>query len=305
MNNFSVTILGSNSALPTSDRYPSAQILNVSERFFLIDCGEGTQMQLRRNKVNFSKIHHIFLSHLHGDHVFGLMGLISTFGLLGRTAKLHIHAHSDLKGILQPQLDYFCADLPYVIEFSDLTYDEKVLIYEDKKVKVESFPLSHRIPTCGFKFTEQPKEANIRKPAIFKYDLQVREIVAIKNGEPFTDDQGRVVPEEELIIPAPKPRSYAYCSDTKYYRKLISHIQGVDLLYHEATFMHDLKALAKSSMHTTAKQAATIARDAGVKQLLLGHFSSRYRDLQPLLKEAKGVFENSLLVKDNAVFEVY
>jgi ribonuclease Z len=159
----SLTILGSNSALPTSDRYPTAQILNVSERFFLIDCGEGTQMQLRRNKINFSKINHIFLSHLHGDHVFGLIGLISTFGLLGRRKALTIHAHEDLKSLMQPHLDYFCSDLPYQIIFSDLTYDEPCVIYEDKKVIVKSFPLSHRVPTCGFLFEEKPKPANIRK----------------------------------------------------------------------------------------------------------------------------------------------
>ncbi len=299
---FSLTILGSNSALPTSDRYPTAQILNVSERFFLIDCGEGTQMQLRRNKVNFSKINHIFLSHLHGDHVFGLMGLISTFGLLGRTRKLTIHAHADLKELLNPQLKYFCQDLPYNIEYKDLSYDEKVIIYEDKKVKVESFPLAHRVPTCGFLFSEKAKEPNVRKEAIFKYNLEVREIVALKNGGQFTDDNGRVVPEEELIIPVPRPKSYAFCSDTKYFRRLIPNITGVDLLYHEATFLHELKNLAKSSMHTTAKQAGVIARDANVGKLLIGHFSSRYKDLDPLYREAKAEFSNVILAKDNQTF---
>ena len=300
----SLTILGSNSALPTSDRYPTAQILNVSERFFLIDCGEGTQMQLRRNKINFNKINQIFLSHLHGDHIFGLMGLISTFGLLGRRNALHIHAHGDLKGLLAPHLDYFCADLPYQVIFHDLTYDEPKIVYEDKKVTVESFPLSHRVPTCGFLFKEKPKQANIRKEAIQKYKLEVREIVAIKAGENFIGENGKPVPPEELIIPAPKPLSYAFCSDTRYYRRVIPTIKGVDLLYHEATFAHELKDLAKRTSHTTAKQAATIARDAEVGQLLLGHFSSRYKDLTPLLDEAKAVFENTVLVRDNAVYSV-
>jgi len=298
----SLTILGSNSALPTSDRYPTAQILRVSERFFLIDCGEGTQMQLRRNKVNFNKISQIFLSHLHGDHIFGLMGLISTFGLLGRRNALHIHAHEDLKGLLEPHLNYFCADLPYNIEFHDLTYDEPTIIYEDKKVTVESFPLSHRVPTCGFLFKEKPKQANIRKEAIKKYDLKVREIVAIKAGETFIGEDGNPVPPEELVIPAPKPLSYAFCSDTRYYRRVIPIIKGVDILYHEATFAHELKDLAKRTSHTTAKQAATIARDAEVGQLLLGHFSSRYKDLTPLLKEAKAVFDNAILVRDNEMY---
>lgn len=300
----SLTILGSNSALPKSDRYPTAQILRVSERFFLIDCGEGTQMQLRRNRINFNKINHMFLSHLHGDHIFGLIGLISTMGLLGRKKVLTIHAHQDLKGLMEPHLLYFCADLPYQIVFSDLCYDEPKIIYEDKKVTVQSLPLSHRIPTCGFVFREKPKEANIRKEAIEKYSLSVREIVAIKNGEPFIGEDGKEVEPSELIIPPRKTSSYAFCSDTRYYRRVIEHIKGVDLLYHEATFLHELKDLAKKTSHTTAKQAATIARDAEVGKLLLGHFSSRYKDLSPIEKEAKAIFEKSVLVNDNDVFEL-
>lgn len=301
---FSVTVLGSNSALPTSERYPTAQILNVSERFFLVDCGEGTQMQLRKCRVNFSKINHIFISHLHGDHCFGLIGFISTLSLLGRRNTLHIHAHEDLERVLGPQLEYFCDDLSYSIQFHHLNFQEKEIIYEDKRVTVESFPLSHRIPTCGFLFREKPKEPNIRKEAIFKYDLAIREIVAIKRREPFYDEKGHQVPFEELIIEPPKPRSYAFCSDTKYFRRIIPIIEGVDLLYHEATFMHELKALAKSSSHTTAHQAAKIAKDANVGKLLLGHFSSRYKDLTPLLNEAREVFPNSVLVNDGSVYEI-
>ncbi|WP_439183235.1 ribonuclease Z [Carboxylicivirga taeanensis] len=300
----SLTILGSNSALPTSDRYSTAQILCVSERFFLIDCGEGAQMQLRRNKVNFSKINHIFLSHLHGDHVFGLMGLISTFGLLGRRKSLTIHAHADLKELLAPQLAYFCADLPYQIIFQDLHYDAPHVIYEDKKVTVESIPLSHRVPTCGFIFKEKASIPNIRKEAIARYQLTVPEIVAIKNGQPFIGEDGSPVPPEQLLLPAAKPLSYAFCSDTRYFRRIIPFIQGVSLLYHEATFLHELKVLAKRSGHSTARQAATIARDAGVGQLLLGHFSSRYRDLSVFKEEAKEVFENVHVVSDNQVYEL-
>ncbi len=300
----SLTILGSNSALPTSDRYPSAQILRVSERFFLIDCGEGTQMQLRRNKINFSKINHIFLSHLHGDHVFGLIGLISTFGLLGRRKSLTIHAHEDLKRLLQPHLDYFCADLPYQLIFKDLSYEGPCVIYEDKKVTVESFPLSHRVPTCGFLIKEKPKQPNVRKEAIVKYQLTIPEIVAIKQGQPFIGEDGLPVPERELVVPAPSPLSYAFCSDTRYFRRIIPTIKGVSLLYHEATFLHQDKILAKRTGHTTAKQAATIARDAEVGRLVLGHFSSRYRDLQPLHREAKEVFSNTVLASDNLVIEL-
>ena len=301
---FSVTVLGSNSALPTSKRYPTAQILTVSERFFLIDCGEGTQMQLRKCRINLSKINHIFISHLHGDHCFGLIGLISTLSLLGRRKVLHLYAHEDLEKILAPQLEYFCTDLPYSIQYHHLNFENKEIIYEDKRVIVESFPLSHRVPTCGFLFREKPKEPNIRKEAIFKYELSIREIVAIKNRQPYFDDKGKQVPFENLIIEPPKPRSYAFCSDTKYFRRIIPHIQGVNMLYHEATFMHELKALAKSSGHTTAHQAAKIARDAQVGKLLLGHFSSRYKDLKPLLEEARAVFCKSELVQDGAVYEI-
>jgi len=301
---FSLTVLGSNSALPTSERYPTAQILNVSERFFLIDCGEGTQMQLRKCRINLSKINHIFISHLHGDHCFGLIGLISTLSLLGRRSVLHIYAHEELEKVLTPQLEYFCADLSFPIQYHHLSFENKEILYEDKRVIVESFPLSHRVPTCGFLFREKTKEPNIRKDAIFKYGLSIREIVAIKNRQPFFDEKGRQVPFDELIIEPPQPRSYAFCSDTKYFRRIIPHIEGVNVLYHEATFMHELKALAKSSGHTTARQAAKIARDAQVGKLLLGHFSSRYKDLKPLLEEAQDVFQKSELVQDGTVYEI-
>jgi len=301
---FSLTVLGSNSALPTSERYPTAQILNVSERFFLIDCGEGVQMQLRKCRINFSKINHIYISHLHGDHCFGLIGLISTLSLLGRRGVLHIYAHEELERIMAPQLEFFCADLSYSIQYHHLNFENKEIIYEDKRVIVESFPLSHRVPTCGFLFREKAKEPNVRKEAIFKYELSIREIVAIKNRQPFFDEKGRLVPFDELIIEPPRPRSYAFCSDTKYFRRIIPHIEGVNVLYHEATFMHELKALAKSSGHTTAHQAAKIARDAQVGKLLLGHFSNRYKNLKPLLEEARAVFQKSELVQDGTVYEI-
>ncbi|MBI9063094.1 MAG: ribonuclease Z [Marinilabiliaceae bacterium] len=301
---FSLTVLGSNSALPTSERYPTAQILNVSERFFLIDCGEGVQMQLRKCRINFSKINHIYISHLHGDHCFGLIGLISTLSLLGRRGVLHIYAHEELEKIMAPQLEFFCADLSYSIQYHHLNFENKEIIYDDKRVIVESFPLSHRVPTCGFLFREKPKEPNVRKEAIFKYGLSIREIVAIKNRQPFFDEKGRQVPFDELVIEPPRPRSYAFCSDTKYFRRIIPHIEGVNVLYHEATFMHELKALAKSSGHTTAHQAAKIARDAQVGKLLMGHFSNRYKDLKPLLAEAQAVFRKSELVQDGTVYEI-
>ena len=301
---FSVTILGSNSALPTSERHPTAQILNVSERFFLIDCGEGTQMQLRKNKIKFSRINHIFISHLHGDHVFGLMGLISTFGLLGRRSKLTIHAHADLEKLLKSHINYFCADLPYSIEFNYLNTSSRSVIFEDKKIIVETIPLKHRIPTVGFIFTEKQEQYSIRKECIEKYNLSIAEIVNIKNGGDLHLENGKIISNEELVKAKPKPRSYAYCSDTKYFKKLADQINGISLLYHESTFLDADKGLAKSTMHATATQAANIAKDANVDTLILGHFSSRYKNLDLFLNEAQQIFPNTQLGIEGRVFNV-
>jgi ribonuclease Z len=269
----------------------------------LIDCGEGTQLQLRNNRIKFSRINNIFISHLHGDHVFGLIGLISTFGLLGRTNDLHIYAHSDLEKILQPQTDYFCKDINFDVIFHYLNTKEPELIYEDKNVEVTSFPLKHRIPTCGFLFREKPKEPNIRKEAILKYNLGIADIVKIKKGEPLYIDNEPVA-EKELLIPPPSPRSYAFCSDTGYNPKMVPVIKNVDLLYHEATFAEEHSDLAKKTTHSTAKQAATIAKDANAKKLLLGHFSSRYDDLSILENEAREIFPETYIVNDGEVWDV-
>ena len=220
---FSLTVLGSNSALPTSERHPSAQILSVSERIFLIDCGEGTQFQLRKFHVNFTRINHIFISHLHGDHVFGLIGLISTLGLLNRKGDLHIYAHRELEELLVPHLNFFCNDMGYNICIHHLNTQEKELILDDKHISVESFPLSHRIPSCGFLFKEKPKLPNIRKEAIPKYNLSIQDMVRIKNKEPFYDSEGNVVEQSQLILEPEAPRSFAYCSDTRFLKRIVEH----------------------------------------------------------------------------------
>lgn len=287
---FSVTILGSNSALPTSERYPTAQLLNVAERFFLIDCGEGTQMQLRRYKIKFTKIHHIFISHLHGDHMFGLMGLISTLGLMGRKTDLHIFAHADLETLLQPHLNYFCVDLPYKVVFHHIDTKSFQPIFEDDKIIVTSIPLRHRIPTCGFLFTEKTGLPNIRKECIEKYDLSIAEIVKIKNGADLRLENDTIVPNDDLIIRTHLPRSYAYCSDTKYIPSLGEKLKGIDLLYHESTFTDAEKDLAKSTTHSTARQAATVALKAETSQLIIGHFSSRYKEIDVYLQQAREIF---------------
>ncbi len=300
----SVTILGSSSALPTSNRYPTAQVLSASERFFLIDCGEGTQRQLRVNRIKFTKIEHIFISHLHGDHCFGLIGLISTLGLLGRKATLYIHSHPDLEKILQPQLNYFCTDLPYTVVFEAFDPKQKALIYEDRDLWVETIPLKHRIPTVGFLFKQKPEDRKIRKEFIFSHQPSIKDMLAIKKGGDYINNDGTVMPNEEITIDPPKTLSYAFCSDTKYTETIIEQIKGVDLLYHEATFASDNVQLAKKTYHSTAQQAAQIAKNAGAGKLLIGHFSSRYKNVSVLLDEAQAVFPNTFLANEGDVVEV-
>lgn len=301
---FTVTILGSNSALPTSERYPSAQILNVSERFFLIDCGEGTQMQLRKYKVKFTRINHIFISHLHGDHIFGLIGLISTLGLLGRKNDLQVFAHADLEKLLQPQLDYFCTELPYKVVFHAINPRKQELIFEDDKVMVQTIPLKHRTPTCGFLISEKPAPAKIRKQCIDRYSLSIAEIVKIKNGCDLQLENGQIIPNSDLVEPSLPTHSYAYCSDTKYFEGLAPMIEEVDLLYHESTFTSENEDLAKKTTHSTAAQAAKVALASNAKRLIIGHFSSRHKDLNPYLTEAQELFPNTALAIEGRTFDV-
>ena len=301
---FSVTILGSSSALPTSERYPTAQVLNASERFFLIDCGEGTQRQLRANKIKFTKIDHIFISHLHGDHCFGLIGLISTLGLLDRNKTLFIHAHPDLEKLLRPQLNYFCADLPFEVKVEAFNPKESKVIYEDKNIEVETIPLRHRIPTVGFLFRQKPDERKLRKEFVFTHQPSIKEMVAIKKGEDYKNKDGVLMRNSEITLDPPHTHSYAFCTDTRYSEKIIEQIEGIDVLYHEATFAKDKEVLAKKTYHSTAEQAALIAKKAKAGKLLIGHFSSRYRDLNVLLEEAKAVFENTFIANEGNVFDI-
>ena len=301
---FSLTILGSNSALPTSEKFPTAQVLNVSERFFLIDCGEGTQMQLRRNKIKFSRINHIFISHLHGDHCFGLIGLISTLGLLGRTGDLKIFAHPDLERLLKPQLDYFCADLPFKVIFIAINPKVSEVIYEDKTLTVITIPLKHRIQSCGFLFREKPELNHIRRDMIDFYNIPVKFLPGIKNGNDYLTPDGELISNERLTTPGARPRAYAFCSDTRFTETIVPLIQGVDLLYHEATFLSADQQLARKTTHSTAADAARIAQKATVGKLIIGHFSTRYRDLSLFETEAKDIFNNVELAHEGKVFHV-
>ena len=304
MEPFRVHILGCGSALPTLRHYPSAQIVEVREKLFMVDCGEGVQMQLRRCRVRFTKVGHVFISHLHGDHCFGLIGMISTFGLLGRTAKLHIHANELLGDMLRKQIDFFCHDLGYEVEFHPIDATRRQVIYEDRSLTVETIPLTHRLPTCGFLFREKPLLPHIRREMIDFYGIPTSQIQNIKNGADWTTEDGAVVENSRLVTAADKPRSYAYCSDTRYMPELHQQLQGVTTLYHESTYGEDNLQMAQKYNHSTARQAAMVARDAGVRQLILGHYSSRYEDENILLQEAREVFENARLANELDVIDV-
>ena len=299
MEKFEVNILGCGSALPTTRHYSSSQVVNIREKLFMIDCGEGAQLQLRRSKLKFTRLNHIFISHLHGDHCFGLMGLISTFGLLGRTATLHIYAHEDLEKLLAPQLEYFCKGMTYEVAFHSIHPNQAEVIYDDRSVSVTTIPLKHRIPTCGFLFQEKQTPNHIIRDMVDFYRVPVFELNRIKNGEDYVTPDGTVVPNHRLTTPSDPPRSYAYCSDTAYLKSIVPQIKGVDLLFHEGTFAQCDAARAKETYHTTAAQAAEIALEAEAKQLVIGHFSARYEDESILLKEAQAIFPSPLLAKEN------
>ena len=304
MEPFRVHILGCGSALPTLRHFPSSQIVEVREKLFMVDCGEGAQMQLRRCHVRFTKVGHVFISHMHGDHCFGLIGMISTFGLLGRTATLHIHANELLGDMIKRQMDLFCHDLGYEVEFHPIDATRREVIYEDRSLTVETIPLVHRLPTCGFLFREKPLLPHIRREKIDFYAIPISQIQNIKNGADWIMEDGTVIPNSQLVTPADEPRSYAYCSDTRYMPELHLQLKGVTTLYHESTYGEDNLQMAQKYNHSTARQAALVARDAEVGQLILGHYSSRYEDENILLEEAREVFENVRLANEMDVIDV-
>lgn len=301
---FSLTVLGSSSALPTSTRFPSAHVLNAHERLFLIDCAEGTQMQLRRMHINMSKINHIFISHLHGDHVLGLVGLISTMNLVGRKSDLNIYAHKELEKNLSYNLNFYVDALNFKVVIHPIKPNKHQVIYDDGKIIVSTLPLKHRIPSTGFLFSEKRGFPNIKKELIEKYSLSLREISAIKNGSDLTTAEGEIIKNSDLTYYSSEPRSYAYCSDTIYLEKLIPLIKDVDLLYHEATFATSDEKLAKLTGHSTAVQAAKLAKKACAKALIIGHFSSRYKSISLLVDEAKAIFESTIEAQDGMVFDI-
>ena len=300
---YKLTILGCHSATPRVNAHPTAQYLEINSRHFLIDCGEGTQRQMRLNKVGFSKINTIFISHLHGDHFFGLIGLISTFGILNREKELHIHGPKGIKEVINIQLKHSKSYVKYKIIFHELNSTESELIFEDEKVKVYTIPLNHRVYTNGFLFKEKEKSRKINISAVKEFkEIDKCDYNNLKAGKDFKLDSGDVIKNSELTYNPEKPLSYAYCSDTSYKPTIIEIIDGVDLLYHESTFLTDKEDLAKKTGHSTAKQAATIAKKANVKKLVLGHYSSRYKNISLFKKEAEEVFENVSLAETGRVF---
>lgn len=304
MEPFKVHILGCGSALPTTRHNATSQVVEVRGKFFMIDCGEGTQVQMRRSHIGFTKLQAVFISHIHGDHCFGLIGLISTFGMLGRTAPLHIYAPAELEPILSMLMDNFCHGLDYEVKFHAVDTTRQATIYEDRSLTVESIPLSHRLPCSGFLFREKPTLPHIRRDMIDFYHIPLSQINNIKNGASWTDEEGRTIPSERLTRPADPPRSYAFCSDTRYLEDLHKIVDGVDLLYHESTYMTRDLDHARLYHHSTAAQAAQVALDAHVGRLLLGHYSAKYDNEDELLAEAQAVFPNSLLSREGMAIDV-
>ena len=298
-----LTILGCYAATPRTITNPTSQVLEIRNRMFLIDCGEGTQVQLRKNKLKFSKINHIFISHLHGDHFYGLVGLISTFMLLNRQTDLHVYGPKGIKEIILLQLRYSNSFTGYNLYFHELTSKESEIVYEDDKVVVKTIPLKHRIYTNGFLFQEKIGDRKLNVDAVQEYKIDMCYFQKIKNGNDITLDDGTIIPNAEITFDPIQPKSYAFCSDTMYDESIIPIIQNCDVLYHETTFLEAEADKAEKTMHSTAKQAATIAAKANVKQLILGHYSTRYNTIDLFRQEAETAYSDVLLADDGRVFE--
>lgn len=301
---FSLKILGSNAAIAAHHRHQTSQLLTMMQVPFLIDCGEGTQLRLKKFKIKSQRIDHILISHLHGDHYYGLMGLISSLHLYGRTKELNIYAPPGLKEIISIQLKYSQSSLNYKINYREWIPGKSELLFENVNLTVHSFPLDHRIDCSGFLFQEKPKKRRIKKGLLEK-NISPLKIIALKDGKDVLDEDGNVLLENKKYTMEPAAQcSYAYCSDTKYTESILPYIKNVDILYHEATFMEDMRERAETTFHTTTRQAGKIAKKASVKKLLIGHFSTRYKELEPMLEETKSVFENSALALEGETFNV-
>ncbi len=305
MADFDVNILGCGSALPTTRHLATSQIINLRDKLYMIDCGEGTQVQMRRMRIKFSRLNHIFISHLHGDHCFGLPGLINTLAMLGRKGDLFIHGPKEVGEYLDSTLHLFGKGLSFEVRFNPIDTYKYSLIMEDRSLRVYSIPLKHRIPTCGFLFEEKQKEAHLIREMADFYQIPVKYLRGIKQGDDYITPEGEVIPNKRLTRPAKPSKKYAYCSDTAFYPAIVPIIKEVDLLYHEATFAEIDKARSNETYHSTAGEAAEIARQAGVKKLVIGHFSARYDDETLLKKEADKVFPGTILAYEGLKLPLY
>ena len=304
MATFDLNILGCGSALPTTRHNASSQVINLRDKLYMIDCGEGTQLQMRKMKIKFSRLNHIFISHLHGDHSLGLPGLVSTLGMLGRMGDLFIYGPAEVGEYVQVIEKLFCQGSPFQMKFQAVDTNNYNFVMEDRSVSVYSLPMKHRVPCCGYLFVEKERSPHIIREMIDFYKIPISKIELIKQGADFVTEEGEVIPNKILTRPAEPAKRYAYCSDTAFFPKMVPYIEGVDLLYHEATFLEADSARAYETFHSTTKQAASIARDAQVKKLLIGHYSARYIDLLPLEKEARSIFHNTLLANEGMVLSL-
>lgn len=302
MSNYSLKILGSGSAKPSIDRFQTAMLLNIRDRQFLIDCGEGTQIRMRQFNSRTARLGHIFISHLHGDHCLGLVGLLSTFGMLGRTADLTIHSHPDLEQIIGPQLRYIAGAMPYEVRFEPFVPAVSSVIYEDRAVTVTTLPLKHTVPTAGFLFREKQLPRHINREMCEAYEVPIACYKDLQAGADFTTPDGETVLNARLTLAPTPARSFAYMSDTAYSERNIDTIRGVDLLYHEATYLSTDALKLKTRMHSSAAQAATVALKAGAKKLIIGHYSSSYDDTGPFLSEARNIFAESYAADDGSTY---
>lgn len=304
MQPFKIHILGCGSALPTKRHNPSSQIVEIRGKLFMIDCGEGTQAQVRRSRMNFSKLYAIFISHIHGDHVLGLIGMISTFGLQGRTAPLHVYTPKEYENLFKMELEMFCSTLDYEIIYHPIDTSKQYVIYEDRSLTIETIPLIHRMPCAGFLFTEKPGLRHINPDMMKMYDVPVSQADNLRRGLDWTSPEGEVIANDTLTTPPDPIRSYAYCSDTRYNPSIAKQLQNVDMLYHESTYCEEMKDKAVKYLHSTAREAALTAQACNAKKLLLGHYSQRYLDETPLLNEAREVFPESYLSDEGKIFDI-